>query len=548
MLMPLGVTIDGASGAVTPETARYTKRLSDMRGLYRDAAALERDLAERGDQAVYTVIEHKQDGSDIFFGTTTMEPGTVGDEYFMTRGHFHQRRDMGEVYYTQSGEGKLLLQSRAGEVSVVDMKPGVCAFIPPDWAHRSINTGAGKLVFVWVCNPNAGHDYADIAQRGMRKLVVSRNGTAAIIDNPILPSEPMTAKASRSLNVGVLGCGPIAQAAHFESAIKARNVTLHAICDLAPDLLARMAATHEPKRSYADYEKMLADPELDAVIVATSDAFHVSAAEMALSAGKHVLCEKPLGMTIEEVERLGQAVTASGKVLQVGHMKRFDPGLQSAKEFIDDGMGQMLALKAWYCDSTHRYPVTDAVQPTMVRSANARKPAVNPKADLKRYFMLAHGCHLLDEARWLGGEIVEVEARLSEKFGAYCWFVDVAFANGTLGHLDLTIAVRMDWHEGLQIYGEHGSIVAKTYNPWYFRSSEVDIFEEKTGGSRRILGADAHFYRRQLEGFADVILEGKPMTGADVTDGIASVRAMVAVARSAASGKPVKLADTAGAV
>jgi predicted dehydrogenase len=229
-------------------------------------------------------------------------------------------------------------------------------------------------------------------------------------------------------------------------------------------------------------------------------------------------------------------------------MKRFDPGLQSARAFIDDGIGQLLALKAWYCDSTHRYAMTDAVQPLMVKSAQARKPATNPKADLRRYFMLAHGCHLLDTARYLCGDIVAVEARLSERFGAYCWFVDVTFANGTLGHLDLTVAVRMDWHEGFQLYGEHGSIIAKTHNPWYFKSSEVDIFDERTGGSRRVLGADAHFYRRQLEAFADSILNGAPMAGADIDDGIASIRGMVAIARSVEHGRAVRLAEATGAI
>jgi predicted dehydrogenase len=358
----------------------------------------------------------------------------------------------------------------------------------------------------------------------------------------------MAKDPGRRLKVGVLGCGPIAQAAHFESATKGRNTDLYAICDVAADLLERMAWTHAPEKTFGNYDEMLADPALDAVVIATADAFHVPAALAALKAGKHVLCEKPLGVTVEEVEGLKQAVAASGRLLQVGHMKRFDPGLQSARAFIDDGIGQLLALKAWYCDSTHRYPMTDAVQPLLVKSARARKPATNPKADLRRYFMLAHGCHLLDTARYLCGEIVAVEARLSERFGAYCWFVDVAFANGTLGHLDLTVAVRMDWHEGFQLYGEHGSIIAKTYNPWYFKSSEVDIFDERTGGSRRVLGADGHFYRRQLEAFAESILNEKPLAGADIDDGIASVRGMVAIARAVESGRAVRLADATGAV
>jgi predicted dehydrogenase len=352
----------------------------------------------------------------------------------------------------------------------------------------------------------------------------------------------------RRLRVGVLGCGPIAQAAHFESASKARNAELYAICDVADDLRERMAATYAPQRSFRDYDEMLADPELDAVIVATADAFHVAAATRALEAGKHVLCEKPVGVAVEEVEALKRTIASSGRVLQVGHMKRFDAGIQSARNFIADEMGEMLALKAWYCDSTHRYAMTDAVQPKIIRSKAARRPAIDPKADLEQYYMLAHGCHLLDVARFLGGEIVEVEARLSHRFGAWCWFVDVGFASGALGHLDLTVAVRMDWHEGFHIYGQNGSVLGKTYNPWYFKSSDVDIFHEATGETTRVLGADGHFYRRQLEGFAATILDGAPMTGADIDDGLASVRGMVAVARSAHSGKPVKLADATGAV
>jgi predicted dehydrogenase len=355
-------------------------------------------------------------------------------------------------------------------------------------------------------------------------------------------------KDERRLKVGILGCGPIAQAAHFESANKARNAELYAICDVADDLRARMAATHAPAKSYRDYDAMLADRELDAVVIATADSFHVEASARALKAGKHVLCEKPLGVSVEEVEGLKSVVSASGRHLQVGHMLRFDAGLQSAKAFIDTEMGEMLALKAWYCDSTHRYAMTDAVQPLMVRSAKSRKPVQDPKADPERYFMLAHGCHLLDMARYFGGEIVEVDARLRQRFGAYCWFVDVAFASGALGHLDLTIAVRMDWHEGFQIYGEKGSAIGKIYNPWFYKTSDVDIFHEATGATTRVLGADGHFYRRQLEGFADTILNGAPMIGANIDDGIASVRGMAAVARSAKTGKPVKLADASGAV
>ena len=358
----------------------------------------------------------------------------------------------------------------------------------------------------------------------------------------------MPQDTSRRLRVGVLGAGQISQAAHFESCTKAANAELYAICDVADDLRERMAVAHGAKHAFRDYERMLADPNVDAVIIATADAFHVPAAIRALEAGKHVLCEKPVGVTVEEVRELQATVGRSGLTFQVGHMKRFDAGLQAARQFIDTGLGELVALKAWYCDNTRRYQVTDAVQPRIVTSANAKKPSTSPKSDLRRYYMLAHGCHLMDTARYLAGAITSVHARLSERAGLWCWFVDVEFTSGTLGHLDLTIGVRMDWHEGFQIYGENGSILGKTFNPWYFRSSEVEIFREADATTHRVLGADGHFYRRQLEAFARTILDGSPLEGASVSDGLASVQAMVAIARSVETGRRVTLAEAAGGV
>jgi predicted dehydrogenase len=309
-----------------------------------------------------------------------------------------------------------------------------------------------------------------------------------------------------------------------------------------------MAAIHDPKVSYSNYEDMLNDTNIDAIIVATSDQFHVPAALQAVKAGKHVLVEKPLGVTIEEILELREAIKEANVVLQVGNMKRFDPGIKFAKDFIQNEMGERLALKAWYCDSNYRYSMTDAVQPLPYISATAKKPAGNPKENKEKYFMLTHGSHLVDTARYLGGEIISVQAKLVEKFGAYCWFVDTEFADGSVGHLDLTVAVRMDWHEGFQVYGEFGSVLGKTYNPWYFKSSNVECFSSKTRSYTRPLGEDAHFFRLQVEAFADTILNGTPQLGANLQDGLAAMQAMVAIARSSHTGERVYLKDARGSV
>jgi predicted dehydrogenase len=82
-------------------------------------------------------------------------------------------------------------------------------------------------------------------------------------------------KESRLLRVRVLGCGRIAQAAHPDACRKARNVELYAVCDTAEDLLTSMAAVHRPSVVYEDYDAMLAHSQVEAVIVAVADQFHV---------------------------------------------------------------------------------------------------------------------------------------------------------------------------------------------------------------------------------------------------------------------------------
>jgi predicted dehydrogenase len=124
----------------------------------------------------------------------------------------------------------------------------------------------------------------------------------------------------------------------------------------------------------------------------------------------------------------------------------------------------------------------------------------------------------------------------------------VDYADGSLGLLDLTVAVRMDFHEGFQVYGENGSVLGKTYLPWFFKSSDVECFSVKDGQYHRPLGEDAHFYKLQVEGFADAVLGRAAPSGATVADGLAATRAMVAIARSVETGERVRLAEVRGGV
>ena len=355
-------------------------------------------------------------------------------------------------------------------------------------------------------------------------------------------------KDSRQLRLGILGCGPMSQMAHLDAAKKARNVELTAICDLADDLRERMAALHQPRFTYRDFDEMLAGDRIDAVLIGVADQFHVSLALKAIAAGKHVLVEKPLGVTIEECEELSRRVRASNLTCQTGNNRRFDPGIAFARDFVQQQLGQILSLKAWYWDSIYRYTMTDNLQPVPVSSASAVRPEGNPKSDKRRYFMLTHASHLVDTARWLGGDIVSVRARLSERFGAFCWYVEVEFANGALGHIDLTIPVRGDFEEGFQIQGEHGSVKGQVFLPWYHKTSIVECFSAKDRQYHRPMGEDAYTYKLQLESFADTILNGVPQRGATVDDGTAALRALVAIGCSVETGERMRLTDVSGGV
>ncbi len=355
-------------------------------------------------------------------------------------------------------------------------------------------------------------------------------------------------KDSRLLRLGILGCGPISQIAHFDAARKARNIDLTAICDLADDLRERMAALHQPRFAYRDFDEMLADDRIEAVLIGVADQFHVPLALKAINAGKHVLVEKPLGVTIEECEELRQHVHASKLTFQIGNNRRFDPGIAFARKFVREEIGQLLSFTAWYWDSIYRYTMTDNLQPVPQTSASARKPEGNPKADKRRYFILTHASHLVDTARWIGGEILSVQARLLERFGAFCWHVDVEFASGALGHIDLTIPVRGDFEEGFHVHGEHGSVKGQVFLPWYHKTSLVECFSTKDRQYRRPIGEDAHTYKLQLEAFADTIFNGVPQHGASVDDGTAAMRTLVAIARSVENGDPVRLAEVTGGV
>lgn len=162
------------------------RRLSKMKGQFLDQEAYQ-NLMDEEDSILYEVYEVKRPEieGELLHGLSIVHPGKVGGEYNMTKGHFHTVLETAEIYYCLRGEGFMVMETPEGDWSVEPLKPGSVLYVPPRWAHRSVNTSLTEdLVTFFVYPGNAGHDYGSIEEQGYRKLVVERNGKAEIVDNP----------------------------------------------------------------------------------------------------------------------------------------------------------------------------------------------------------------------------------------------------------------------------------------------------------------------------------------------------------------------------
>jgi glucose-6-phosphate isomerase len=171
------------TGEITgkPATPRH---LSDLRGCFYDNQAYETAL-QAGDPLLYTVasVEPGQGQGDLHLGLGRIMPGRVGSEYYMTKGHLHAWREAAEIYIGLSGDGMMLLEEEtSGESVIVSLRPNEMVYVPGFTAHRTMNIGTAPLVYLGVYPAKAGHDYAAIAHRNFRKVLIDRNGKPVLLD------------------------------------------------------------------------------------------------------------------------------------------------------------------------------------------------------------------------------------------------------------------------------------------------------------------------------------------------------------------------------
>ena len=162
------------------------RHLSKMAGQYLDTEAFNKAVKQE-DRLLYEVYELRRPEreGELLHGISIVHPGKIGDEYHMTKGHFHTVLATGEIYYCLKGHGFMVMETPEGDWAVEELYPGRVLYVLPRWAHRSVNASVDEdLVTFFVYPGHAGHDYGTIEEKGFRKLVVDKEGKPDIIDNP----------------------------------------------------------------------------------------------------------------------------------------------------------------------------------------------------------------------------------------------------------------------------------------------------------------------------------------------------------------------------
>jgi predicted dehydrogenase len=333
------------------------------------------------------------------------------------------------------------------------------------------------------------------------------------------------------LRLGVIGCGRIAQVAHLPALAKAETITLAGVSDRSPSLAKGVGARYGVP-GFTEVSELLAQ-DIEAVLIAVPDRFHLPVGTEALTAGKHVLMEKPAASTSQQATELAQLAADRGLKVQIGAMRRHDPGINYARRAVA-GIGPILSVSCWYRVHARLRPPTEATLfPYTVVDEDVRKHEAEFKADRQRYLLATHGAHVFDTLRYLAGDLAAVQARVAHVGLDFSWHGSSRLAGGGLVSFEISASVHSDYSEGFEIYGERGHVSVRSWFPFFRRASSVRVFteEDTTWRSPEYGAADA--YQRQAEAFAAAIrTDGATDPSAD--DGVQALRLIEAVTASAA--------------
>lgn len=337
------------------------------------------------------------------------------------------------------------------------------------------------------------------------------------------------------LNVAVIGSGIWGgQHSHVFSTLPITN--LLAVCDLDEGRAAGMAKSYGATHVFTDYKKMLELDALDAVSIATPDFTHTPLILDALAAGKHVLSEKPLATSIEEVEAIRKAAEASDCKVMVDFHNRVNPAIATAKDEIANGkIGRPI-------HASGRLSNTTFVPLEMLAWANKSSAL---------WFL---GSHLIDALRFIfQDDICRVFSMRSEGYlksrGVDTADVHLAmleFSKGTIVTIENSWVLSPDnpqvFDLGIDIVGEKGQIQLNPSHNGAYREmvghglKYRDLFGVTPVGAGRVGG----FVMESIAQFVDAVQTGSPVL-ANVEDGLRVTQVLAAIETSSLTGKPVEI-------
>ncbi len=257
---------------------------------------------------------------------------------------------------------------------------------------------------------------------------------------------------NKKVKVGIVGCGVIGPV-HIESYARLPHAEVVAVCDKNAERLSRVAAKYGISKRYADFAGMLSDAEVEAISICTDHYTHRSLVADALAAGKHVLCEKPLGISREDLNIILKASQSSPTLVTAGVLQhRFDALYR--------------AMRSWVSAGVFGKIVTANLQVQCFRSADYyRSDAWRGKwAQEGGSLMINQAIHFVDSLQWIMGGISSLCA--SHANHAHKDVIEtedtaaavIKFRNGALGTLTATTASLLPWEPTLNIYGTDGFI------------------------------------------------------------------------------------------
>ncbi len=343
---------------------------------------------------------------------------------------------------------------------------------------------------------------------------------------------------------GVIGAGGIADRRTIpEGIMPASNSELVAVMDIDEARTKEVAAKYDVPRWYTSDAELLDDPAVEAVYIATPVNLHVQQTVAAAEKGKHVLCEKPLALTLDESRRIVDACKAAGVKLSVGLMMRYHACHQEIKRIIESGeIGRLVMGRVQF---TCWYP--------RIPGAWRQNPACSGGGAL-----MDLGVHTADLLRFFFGDVDAVTAFVDTTVQDYpvddSALMLMKFKSGAQGVVESYFNIPdAAAQNALEIYGTKGCILSKgsvsqgsegtltIYSSAEDKGYEAAQIRDGSGTNVRVVNPDpVNIYRAEIEAFADSILNDTvPPVTAD--DAIASFAAVLAAYESSREGKAIKL-------